>query len=111
MIVTGDPGQSALAVDEPSGLNHILSLICDTSLALVHRFNGHQIVRNDLVAKIEALYVQSERTRAARRRLSRRRLAKLDTRFPAFGPNTGGQSHPCAGPQGLGGGCREEDGE
>ena len=60
MIVTGDPGQSALAVDEPSGLNHILSLICDTSLALVHRFNVHQIVRNDLVAKIEALYVQSD---------------------------------------------------
>ena len=59
MIVTGDPDQSDLAFDEPSGLNHILSLICDTNLAFVHRFNVHQIVRNDLVAKIESLYSQS----------------------------------------------------
>ena len=59
MIVTGDPDQSDLAADEPSGLNHILSLICDTDLALIHRFNVHQIVRNDLVAKIETLYSRS----------------------------------------------------
>lgn len=56
MVVTGDPAQSALARDEPSGLPHILNLIAGTDIALVHQFRNHQIIRNDTVAKIEAIY-------------------------------------------------------
>lgn len=56
MVVTGDPAQSALAGDEPSGLPHILNLIAGTKIALVHQFRNHQIIRNDTVAKIEAIY-------------------------------------------------------
>jgi len=56
MVVTGDPSQSELPSDEPSGLAHLLGLLAPTDLALVHRFNSREIVRNDLVARIEALY-------------------------------------------------------
>lgn len=56
MVVTGDPAQSALASDEPSGLPHILNLIAGTDIALVHHFQNRQIIRNDTVAKIEAIY-------------------------------------------------------
>jgi phosphate starvation-inducible PhoH-like protein len=60
MVVTGDPSQSDLSSDEPSGLAHRLRLIAPTDLALIHRFTNSQIVRNDLVAQIEALYSQED---------------------------------------------------
>lgn len=56
MVVTGDPAQVALAGDEPSGLAHILTHIERTDIALVHRFQNHQIIRNPTVAMIEAIY-------------------------------------------------------
>ena len=60
MVVTGDPSQSDLPSDEPSGLAHLLGLLAPTELALVHEFNTREIVRNDLVASIEALYANEE---------------------------------------------------
>ncbi len=60
MIVIGDPNQSDLADNELSGLHHILPLICEAKLALIHRFDERQIVRNEIVAKIDALYRQSD---------------------------------------------------
>jgi phosphate starvation-inducible protein PhoH and related proteins len=56
MVVTGDPAQHDLPSGEPSGLTHILRLIGGTDLALVHQFQNLEIIRNDLVASIEALY-------------------------------------------------------
>jgi phosphate starvation-inducible PhoH-like protein len=62
MIVTGDPEQSDLPDDEVSGLRHILPLIAEADLALIHRFDESQIVRNEIVAKIEALYGRDDET-------------------------------------------------
>jgi phosphate starvation-inducible protein PhoH and related proteins len=67
MVVTGDPRQVDLNGDEPSGLIHILRLISGTDLALIHRFQNQEIIRNDVVAQIEALYAREDtpETRAA----------------------------------------------
>jgi phosphate starvation-inducible PhoH-like protein len=56
MVITGDPAQVDLPGDEPSGLAHLLGLIKGTDLALVHEFTRRQIIRNDLVARLETLY-------------------------------------------------------
>lgn len=61
MVVTGDPAQTSLPGDEPSGLTHILQLIAGTDIALVHQFQNHQIIRNDIVARLEALYSDEDR--------------------------------------------------
>ncbi len=55
MVVTGDPAQVALPSDEPSGLPHILKHVAGTDIALVYQFQNHQIIRDDIVAKIEAI--------------------------------------------------------
>jgi phosphate starvation-inducible PhoH-like protein len=60
MVVTGDPDQHDLPDGEISGLSHLLRLITATDIALVHRFENQEIIRNDLVARIEALYAESE---------------------------------------------------
>ena len=60
MVVTGDPRQVDLPSEETSGLLHILRLISGTDLALIHRFSNQQIIRNDLVARLEALYSQGD---------------------------------------------------
>lgn len=60
MVITGDPSQTDLPGDEPSGLAHILGLISETNLALIYRFQNQQIIRNDLVARIEALYARDD---------------------------------------------------
>lgn len=69
MIVTGDPAQIDLRGDEPSGLTHLLGLVASADLAVVHYFERHQIVRNEVVARLEALYSQADadamNTRAA----------------------------------------------
>ena len=59
MVITGDPDQVDLPPDEPSGLVHLLDLVSGTDIASVHRFTQGQIVRNDVVARLEALYRQS----------------------------------------------------
>jgi phosphate starvation-inducible PhoH-like protein len=60
MVVIGDPAQNDLPSGEASGLTHILRLVGGTELALVHQFQNHEIIRNDLVASIEALYSQED---------------------------------------------------
>jgi phosphate starvation-inducible protein PhoH and related proteins len=60
MVVTGDPTQCDLQDEEPSGLGHILPLIRRAGIASVHHFDNNEIVRNELVAQIEALYSQGE---------------------------------------------------
>jgi phosphate starvation-inducible PhoH-like protein len=56
MVVTGDPAQTDLPGAEPSGLTHLLQLIAGTDLARIHKFENREIIRNDLVARLEALY-------------------------------------------------------
>jgi phosphate starvation-inducible PhoH-like protein len=56
MVVTGDPTQIDLHDEEPSGLPHLLDLIADTDIALVHEFHGAHIVRSDVAARLDALY-------------------------------------------------------
>lgn len=56
MVVTGDPVHVDLKEDEPSGLPHLLELLKGTDLAVVNYFENHQVIRNDLVAKLEKLY-------------------------------------------------------
>ncbi|MFZ4606136.1 MAG: PhoH family protein [Caulobacter sp.] len=60
MVITGDPDQNDLPREEPSGLTHLLELITGTDIALVHQFTQRQIVRNDVVARLEDLYRRSE---------------------------------------------------
>jgi phosphate starvation-inducible PhoH-like protein len=59
LFVTGDPGQSELRTDELSGLPHLLGLIKDQDFALVHRFERHQMVRNDVLLRLEELYAHA----------------------------------------------------
>jgi len=61
-IVTGNPVQSNLPSGEMSGLAHLLKLIEGRDLARVHTFRPNDVVRNDTVAKIEALYAQAGET-------------------------------------------------
>lgn len=56
MVVLGDPEQIDLHGDELSGLPDILQRLEDRDLALVHQFRRSEIVRNPLVAEIEALF-------------------------------------------------------
>jgi phosphate starvation-inducible PhoH-like protein len=67
MVVTGDPSQIDLHEEEPSGLPHLLNMIADTDIALVHEFQGTNIIRSDVVARLEALYERAGmgRVRAA----------------------------------------------
>jgi phosphate starvation-inducible PhoH-like protein len=61
MVITGDPAQNDLRGDETSGLTHLLNLLAGTDLALVHQFQNREIIRTELVARIEALYTQEDR--------------------------------------------------
>lgn len=65
MVITGDMAQTDLPQGEASGLPHLLNLISGTDLALVHQFSLSQIIRNDLVARLEALYARDGGLRAA----------------------------------------------
>ncbi len=56
MVITGDPIHVDLRDEVPSGLPHLLDLLEDTDLARVHYFEHKQIIRNNLVAKLEKLY-------------------------------------------------------
>jgi phosphate starvation-inducible PhoH-like protein len=62
MVITGNPEQNDLRGDETSGLTHLLNLIAGTDLAVVHRFQNQEIIRTELVARIETLYAQEDRT-------------------------------------------------
>ena len=56
LVLLGDPDQIDLHGDELSGLPDILGKLEGRDLALVHHFGRGEIVRNPLVAEIEALY-------------------------------------------------------
>jgi phosphate starvation-inducible protein PhoH and related proteins len=56
MVLTGDPTHVDLLGDESSGLVHLLELLKGTDIAKVHRFEKNQIVRNNVVARLEELY-------------------------------------------------------
>ncbi|MEZ5994213.1 MAG: PhoH family protein [Hyphomonadaceae bacterium] len=57
-IITGDPTQIALRGEEPSGLAHLLQMVQSADFAAVHHFAPRQIIRNPIVAQLEALYAQ-----------------------------------------------------
>jgi len=59
LIVTGDPAQCELRDDQPAGLCHLVDLVQGTDIAQLNRFVSDDIVRNDLVARLEALYEQA----------------------------------------------------
>lgn len=56
MTITGDPEQVDLRGDEPSGLAHFLSLTEGRDIACVHHFDRTEIIRDNVVAQIEALF-------------------------------------------------------
>ena len=60
MVITGDPSQHDLPTGEPSGLAHLLGLIEGADLAFVHQFQNEEIIRTDLVARLEALYSRDQ---------------------------------------------------
>jgi phosphate starvation-inducible protein PhoH len=55
MVITGDSGENDLPSGETSGLSHLLRLVGGTNLASVYQFRNWEIIRNDRVARIEAL--------------------------------------------------------
>jgi len=56
MVVVGDPGQVDLPPGEASGLTHALSLLSGAEHVHIHQFQPREVIRNDLVSEIEALY-------------------------------------------------------
>lgn len=65
MVVTGDPAHVDLRGDEPSGLVHLLDLLKGTDIAKVHLFENSQIIRNNIVARLEELYADRLETSPA----------------------------------------------
>ncbi len=60
LVVTGDPAQVDLVGgDDVSGMTHLLKLLAGTDLAAVHNFETYQIIRNPVVARLEALYART----------------------------------------------------
>ncbi len=58
MVLAGDPSQAHLHEEESSGLAHLMNLVRDAEFALVHEFDASNIIRNPVVARLEALYAQ-----------------------------------------------------
>lgn len=56
MFVIGDPAQTVLRTNEPSGLPHLLNLVTQSNSLSVHHFEPQDIVRNEAVAWLETLY-------------------------------------------------------
>ncbi|CAN5441408.1 PhoH family protein [soil metagenome] len=60
LVVTGDPAQvDLIGGDDVSGMTHLLKLLAGTDLAAVHNFETYQIIRNPVVARLEALYART----------------------------------------------------
>jgi len=64
MVITGDPTQHDLPPGEISGLGHLLHLIEGSDLAFVHQFQTEEVIRTDLVARLEALYSRDQASNA-----------------------------------------------
>ena len=56
MVVTGDPSQSDLPREQPSGLAHALDVLSGVEGCAIARFTGKDVVRHPLVARIVAAY-------------------------------------------------------
>lgn len=56
MVLTGDPSHVELLEDERSGLLDLIDMIEGTDLGKIHRFENRDIVRNGIVARLNALY-------------------------------------------------------
>jgi phosphate starvation-inducible PhoH-like protein len=64
IVLVGDPDQIGLHGDELSGLPDLLELIEGRDLALIHHFERREIIRNRLVAQLEALYARRDGARS-----------------------------------------------
>jgi phosphate starvation-inducible protein PhoH len=60
IVLTGDPSNFELKDEGPSGLGHLIDLVGSSQIAKVFQFNARQIVRNPVVAELEALYRADE---------------------------------------------------
>ena len=58
-VITGDPSQVSLPNGDMNGLTHLLKLIEGQNIGRVHQFRPRDVVRNDTVARIEALYMKA----------------------------------------------------
>ncbi len=56
IVLTGDPAHVELKDEGPSGLAHLIDLLAGCDIARVFNFSPAQIVRDPVVAKLEALY-------------------------------------------------------
>jgi len=65
MVVTGNPDQIDLRGDEPSGLVNLLGLVQGTDVASVHHFEKNQIIRTNIVARLEELYAHQNTDNSA----------------------------------------------
>jgi phosphate starvation-inducible PhoH-like protein len=61
MIIIGDPEQTDLHGLELSGLPQVLRMIEGRGFSTVHKFQHQEIVRNPVVAELEALYRRTEK--------------------------------------------------
>jgi len=67
MVVTGDPSQSDLPRDQPSGLAHALAVLGSVKGCAIAHFTGKDVVRHPLVARIVAAYESEARCKNERR--------------------------------------------
>ena len=58
-FITGNPTHSTLPSDEVNGLAHLLKMLDGHEIGRVHKFVPKDIVRNDTVAQLEALYEEA----------------------------------------------------
>jgi len=58
IVLTGDPSHVELKDEGPSGLAHLIDLVEGSDIARVFHFSAAQIVRDPVVATLEALYAQ-----------------------------------------------------
>ena len=68
MVLTGDPSQSDLPLNEPSGLADALSLLAHIDGVRVARFTSDDVVRHPMVAKILKAYEARQKSSQSRSR-------------------------------------------
>jgi phosphate starvation-inducible protein PhoH and related proteins len=58
MVLIGDPDQCELRLGRPSGFNHLIEMVDGEDFAKIIRFDVPDIIRNPVVARLEALYAR-----------------------------------------------------
>jgi len=56
IVLTGDPAHAELKDEGPSGFTHLINLVAGSDIARVFNFSAEHIVRDPVVATLEALY-------------------------------------------------------